>query len=242
MKGDQCTEAPHSKAPSSRRSTRTMRGDSRTRRSAASRCGSYRGSSQSTAEPTRFRPPRRFPISRTGCARAAWHLVPAMPLALLVAAAGGYWLSRRALAPVDRITQTARLITADSLSKRLEVAPTGDELERLSQTSERDDRAARERVSKDHALHGRRVSRAAHAARGDADDGRSRAPRAATSRGAARGSRANRRRDRAHVASRRESSADREGRLRRGRPEEGAHRYRRGRARGVLARRASSRA
>jgi heavy metal sensor kinase len=69
-----------------------------------------------------------------GLRAAAWQLVPAIPLALIVAAAGGFWLSRRALAPVDRITQTARLITADSLSKRLEVAPTGDELERLSQT------------------------------------------------------------------------------------------------------------
>jgi heavy metal sensor kinase len=69
-----------------------------------------------------------------GLRAAAWHLVPGIPLALLVAAAGGYWLSRRALAPVDRITQTARLITADSLSKRLDVTPTGDELERLSQT------------------------------------------------------------------------------------------------------------
>jgi heavy metal sensor kinase len=69
-----------------------------------------------------------------GLRAAAWRLVPAIPLALLVAAAGGYWLSRRALAPVDRITQTARLISADSLSKRLEVAPTGDELERLSRT------------------------------------------------------------------------------------------------------------
>ena len=63
-----------------------------------------------------------------GLRAAAWRLVPSIPLALLVAAAGGYWLSRRALAPVDRITQTARLITAESLSKRLEVAPTGDEL------------------------------------------------------------------------------------------------------------------
>jgi two-component system, OmpR family, heavy metal sensor histidine kinase CusS len=69
-----------------------------------------------------------------GLRAAAWHLVPAIPFALIVAAAGGYWLSRRALAPVDRITQTARLITADSLSRRLEVTPTGDELERLSQT------------------------------------------------------------------------------------------------------------
>ena len=69
-----------------------------------------------------------------GLRAAAWLLAPAVPLALLIAAAGGYWLSRRALAPVDRITQTARLISADSLSKRLDVAPTGDELERLSQT------------------------------------------------------------------------------------------------------------
>jgi heavy metal sensor kinase len=69
-----------------------------------------------------------------GLRSAAWLLAPAVPLALLLAAAGGHWLSRRALAPVDRITQTARLISADSLSKRLDVAPTGDELERLSQT------------------------------------------------------------------------------------------------------------
>jgi heavy metal sensor kinase len=69
-----------------------------------------------------------------GLRAAAWLLAPAVPLALLLAAAGGYWLSRRALAPVDRITRTARLISADSLSRRLDVAPTGDELERLSQT------------------------------------------------------------------------------------------------------------
>ncbi|HVS24934.1 MAG TPA: ATP-binding protein [Gammaproteobacteria bacterium] len=69
-----------------------------------------------------------------GLRTAAWLLAPAVPLALLVAAAGGYWLSRRALAPVDRITRTARLIGADNLSQRLDVPPTGDELERLSQT------------------------------------------------------------------------------------------------------------
>ncbi|HET7133102.1 MAG TPA: ATP-binding protein, partial [Gammaproteobacteria bacterium] len=46
----------------------------------------------------------------------------------------GYWMSRRALAPVDRITQTARLIGADNLSQRLHVAASGDELERLAQT------------------------------------------------------------------------------------------------------------
>jgi heavy metal sensor kinase len=69
-----------------------------------------------------------------GLRAAAWLLVPAAPLALLLAAGGGYWLSRRALVPVDRITQTARLISADSLSRRLDVPPTGDELARLSQT------------------------------------------------------------------------------------------------------------
>jgi heavy metal sensor kinase len=43
-------------------------------------------------------------------------------------------MSRRALAPVDRITQTARSISADNLSQRLAVPSTGDELERLSAT------------------------------------------------------------------------------------------------------------
>jgi heavy metal sensor kinase len=54
--------------------------------------------------------------------------------ALALSAAGGYWLSRRALAPVDRITRAAREITAESLARRLDVPGTGDELERLSTT------------------------------------------------------------------------------------------------------------
>jgi signal transduction histidine kinase len=53
---------------------------------------------------------------------------------LLLASGAGYLMSRRALAPVDRITQTARSITGDDLSQRLAVPQTGDELERLSQT------------------------------------------------------------------------------------------------------------
>ncbi|HET8698274.1 MAG TPA: ATP-binding protein, partial [Gammaproteobacteria bacterium] len=71
---------------------------------------------------------------RAGLREAAWRLAPAVPLALLAAAGAGYWVSRRALAPVDRITQTARLIGADNLSQRLHVAASGDELERLAQT------------------------------------------------------------------------------------------------------------
>jgi heavy metal sensor kinase len=61
-------------------------------------------------------------------------LAPLFVLMLAAAAAGGYFMSRRALAPVDRITQAARSITADNLSQRLAVPRTGDELERLSAT------------------------------------------------------------------------------------------------------------
>ena len=61
-------------------------------------------------------------------------LLVSIPLFLLAAAAGGYWMSARALAPVDRITQTARTISARSLSNRLEVPQTRDELQRLSET------------------------------------------------------------------------------------------------------------
>ena len=57
-----------------------------------------------------------------------------IPTLLLCAAAGGYWISTRALAPVDQITQTARTISAQNLSSRLVVPHTGDELQRLSET------------------------------------------------------------------------------------------------------------
>jgi heavy metal sensor kinase len=56
------------------------------------------------------------------------------PLLLLAAASGGFWLSRKALSPVDAITRTARTINATNLSDRLERLTTGDELQRLSDT------------------------------------------------------------------------------------------------------------
>lgn len=56
------------------------------------------------------------------------------PLVLLTSAAGGYWLSRRALAPVDALTRTARNIGGQNLCGRLEKLDTGDELQRLSDT------------------------------------------------------------------------------------------------------------
>jgi heavy metal sensor kinase len=57
-----------------------------------------------------------------------------IPLLLACAAGGGYWISTRALAPVDQITQTARSISAQNLASRLVVPETGDELQRLSET------------------------------------------------------------------------------------------------------------
>jgi heavy metal sensor kinase len=56
------------------------------------------------------------------------------PVLLLLASLGGYWISRLALAPVDEITRAARLIGIQSLSQRLIVPATGDEIQRLSET------------------------------------------------------------------------------------------------------------
>jgi heavy metal sensor kinase len=56
------------------------------------------------------------------------------PAVLLLASLGGYWISRRALAPVDEITREARVIGIQNLSQRLAVLNTGDEIQRLSET------------------------------------------------------------------------------------------------------------
>jgi two-component system heavy metal sensor histidine kinase CusS len=58
-------------------------------------------------------------------------LATAAPV-FFAAGMGGYWLSRRALAPVDDMTQAARSISVESLSKRLPEPRTGDEIERLA--------------------------------------------------------------------------------------------------------------
>ncbi len=61
-------------------------------------------------------------------------LIASAPILLLISSAGGYWVSRKALRPVDRITAAARSISISNLSERLPVAKTGDELERLAET------------------------------------------------------------------------------------------------------------
>ena len=56
------------------------------------------------------------------------------PIFLLLATFGGFWMSSRALAPVDRITSDARAISIANLSARLRTPPANDELQRLTQT------------------------------------------------------------------------------------------------------------
>jgi signal transduction histidine kinase len=51
---------------------------------------------------------------------------------LALASAGGYWMSGRALDPVDEIARTMRRIGARNLSERLSLRGTDDELDRLS--------------------------------------------------------------------------------------------------------------
>jgi heavy metal sensor kinase len=61
-------------------------------------------------------------------------LLISAPILLLVSSAGGYWVGRRALKPVDRITTTVQSISIGRLSERLPVTATGDELQRLAAT------------------------------------------------------------------------------------------------------------
>jgi heavy metal sensor kinase len=61
-------------------------------------------------------------------------LLLAAPLLLILATVGGYWLSSRALAPVDGISKAAQRISIENLDDRLNVPETGDQLQRLSET------------------------------------------------------------------------------------------------------------
>lgn len=66
--------------------------------------------------------------------RFAALLLISIPVLLLAAIAGGFWMGRRALAPVDQMTQMARSMSVQNLSSRLAVPRTRDELQRLSET------------------------------------------------------------------------------------------------------------
>lgn len=61
-------------------------------------------------------------------------LIASVPILLLISSLGGYWLSRSAMRPVNRITKTARSISIRNLSERLPETGSADELRRLSET------------------------------------------------------------------------------------------------------------
>jgi signal transduction histidine kinase len=66
--------------------------------------------------------------------RLAWVLATVLPLVLIAAAGGTYWIARQALAPVDHLTRAAEDITARDLGRRLHEPPVHDEIGRLTAT------------------------------------------------------------------------------------------------------------
>lgn len=58
----------------------------------------------------------------------------AVPLALLIAALGGWLLARKSLAPVAAMSAQARTISAQNLGNRIDISNTGDELGELALT------------------------------------------------------------------------------------------------------------
>ena len=61
-------------------------------------------------------------------------LLESIPILLVATALAGYFMSRRALRPVDRLTSAVRSISIGNLSERLPISQTGDELQRLAET------------------------------------------------------------------------------------------------------------
>jgi heavy metal sensor kinase len=61
-----------------------------------------------------------------------WLIALGSPLLLVLGWFGGYWMSGRALQPVDAISRAAAQIGAHELSARLPASGVGDELDRLS--------------------------------------------------------------------------------------------------------------
>ena len=59
-------------------------------------------------------------------------LVLGLPIAVAIAGLGGYSLARRALAPIERMSDRARHITAENLSERLPVDNADDEMGRMA--------------------------------------------------------------------------------------------------------------
>jgi heavy metal sensor kinase len=70
--------------------------------------------------------------AETARSRFLFILLVLTPVALGGAGAGGWFLARRALAPVDAMVETARKIEAGDLARRIETPESNDELGRLA--------------------------------------------------------------------------------------------------------------
>jgi signal transduction histidine kinase len=93
-------------------------------------------------------------------------LLISVPALVILSGVGGSFLVARALAPIDRITSTARQISAKDLSQRLNLPSTDDEVGRLAQTfdgmlARLDDSFRRERQFTNDASHELRTPLAA---------------------------------------------------------------------------------
>ena len=93
-------------------------------------------------------------------------LAVGLPIAVSVAVAGGFMLVRRALKPVDNLSQKAAEITQHNLSERLPVMRTADELERLSVSLNLMISRLRGRHQQLETVRGGCIARVAHAAGG----------------------------------------------------------------------------
>ena len=71
-------------------------------------------------------------LMRQEVAELAFVLLLGLPLSVVAAGVGGYYLARRALAPLARMTDRARAITASRLGERLPIDDPRDELGRLA--------------------------------------------------------------------------------------------------------------
>ncbi len=61
-------------------------------------------------------------------------LIVTVPSVLMIASLGGQFLANKALKPVDRVTQTARMITSQNLNQRIQTLKVKDEISRLIDT------------------------------------------------------------------------------------------------------------
>jgi heavy metal sensor kinase len=61
-------------------------------------------------------------------------LIVTVPSILMIASLGGQFLANKALKPVDRVTQAARMITSQNLNQRIQTLKVKDEISRLIDT------------------------------------------------------------------------------------------------------------